>query len=77
MVCARRRAGVYGSIIIDENTGEWVYNLDANDVQRLSENQLFIEHFKIEASDSFGGVDATTITIQITEQMIPGNHKRN
>ena len=58
--------GVYGSIIIDENTGEWVYNLDANDVQRLSENQLFIERFTIEASDSFGGVDAATITVEIT-----------
>ena len=58
--------GVYGSIIIDENTGEWVYNLDANDVQRLSENQLFIERFTIAASDSFGGVDAATITVEIT-----------
>ena len=58
--------GVYGSIIIDENTGEWVYNIDANDVQRLSEKQLFIERFTIEASDSFGGIDAATITVEIT-----------
>ena len=41
--------GVYGSIIIDENTGEWVYNLDA--MRHRLQKQLFIERFTIEASD--------------------------
>ena len=39
--------------------------LDANDVQR-QRKQLFIERFTIAASDSSGGLDAATITVEIT-----------
>ena len=57
--------GAYGSIEIDELTGDWTYNLENESVQQLSENQLLLERFTLSVNDSAGGVATQAISIQI------------
>ena len=60
--------GQYGSITIDELTGEWTYVLDEKNVENESDLEFPLESFTITSADRFGGNDTQTITIEIVQR---------
>ena len=60
--------GQYGSITIDELTGEWTYVLDEQDVENQSDLEFPLESFTITSGDRFGGRDTQIITIEIEQR---------
>ncbi len=59
--------GTYGSIAIDETTGEWTYTLDNSSAstQGLKEGQQITETFTVSVTDEFGAYDEQTITLTV------------
>ncbi|TFH92292.1 VCBS domain-containing protein [Vibrio ouci] len=55
----------YGSISIDDQTGEWTYTLDNNAAQPLAEGQEVQETFVVEVDDGLGGTSQQNIVITI------------
>jgi VCBS repeat-containing protein len=55
----------YGSISIDDETGEWTYTLDNNAAQPLAEGQEVQETFVVEVDDGLGGTSQQNIVITI------------
>ena len=60
--------GQYGSITIDELTGEWTYVLDEQEIENQSNLEVLLESFAINSEDGFGGSDTQTITIEIVQK---------
>ena len=60
--------GQYGSITIDELTGEWTYVLDGQDVENQNDLEFLLESFVITSGDRFGGSDEQIITIEIVQR---------
>ncbi|MEX0336146.1 VCBS domain-containing protein [Vibrio tubiashii] len=55
----------YGSISIDDQTGEWTYTLDNNAAQPLAEGQEVQETFVVQVDDGLGGSSQQNIVITI------------
>ncbi|MDC5849814.1 VCBS domain-containing protein [Vibrio europaeus] len=55
----------YGSISIDDQTGEWTYTLDNYAAQPLAEGQEVQETFVVEVDDGLGGTSQQNIVITI------------
>ncbi|KOO14992.1 hypothetical protein AKJ18_08235 [Vibrio xuii] len=55
----------YGSISINDQTGEWIYTLDNNAAQPLAEGQEVQETFVVEVDDGLGGTSQQNIVITI------------
>ncbi|ROS00955.1 VCBS repeat-containing protein, partial [Sinobacterium caligoides] len=57
-----------GSLAIDENTGEWTYEIDNGEsqVQQLGVGETFEEEFTVQVDDGQGGITTETVTITIT-----------
>ncbi|QDY69418.1 VCBS domain-containing protein [Qingshengfaniella alkalisoli] len=61
-------SGTYGELTVDEETGEWRYELDNSspEVQALAEDESVLDEITVRVTDSAGGYDEQVVTITIT-----------
>jgi VCBS repeat-containing protein len=57
--------GRYGSLTLDEVSGEWVYTLTKAGISTLDPGEKYTEAFTVMVSDGHGGQDTQTISIEI------------
>ncbi|ROR94959.1 VCBS repeat-containing protein, partial [Sinobacterium caligoides] len=57
-----------GSLAIDENTGEWTYEIDNGEsqVQQLGAGDTFTESFTVQVDDGQGGITTEIVTVTVT-----------